>query len=134
MNLKKKIENNISHNNPQQVWQGMKHITNFRGQTNGVVDPTTASAEELNTFLSCFKAPSPQSATPSEPLAASGSQLLTTDYRGSGYKIIFRKAFQSGDVPRNLLRTCALQLSQILPEILTSPRHRLSPYLPEVIH
>lgn len=52
---KKIIEDHLTHNDPRRVWQGLQHITNYKGRTNSTASTDGALAEQLNRFFARFE-------------------------------------------------------------------------------
>lgn len=50
-NYKRKIEDHFTNNNPQQVWQGIQHITNYKTRNHTTVNGDASLAGELNCFF-----------------------------------------------------------------------------------
>ena len=48
---KKKIEGYIMDKNPRQVWQGIQHISNYKGHNITTTNSNATRAEELNSFF-----------------------------------------------------------------------------------
>lgn len=48
---RKKIQGQPGDNSPQQVWQGIQNITNYRGTDTTTINADASLAEELNSFF-----------------------------------------------------------------------------------
>ena len=59
---RRKVENHIADNNMRQVWQGLQHYTNYKGNTMGAVSADASLVEKLNHFFTCFEAKESHSA------------------------------------------------------------------------
>ncbi|KAG7493839.1 hypothetical protein JOB18_017302 [Solea senegalensis] len=53
---KRRFEDQLSHNNTQRMWQGIQHLTNYRGRMDGTVNADACLAEKLNHFIAQFEA------------------------------------------------------------------------------
>src|SRR4029434_9224789 len=58
---KRRIEDQFSSNNIQQVWQGVQHITNYRSSNLTAADGDDSLAEGLNCFFTRFEVDTHQS-------------------------------------------------------------------------
>lgn len=47
MDCKRKVEIHLTDNNPRQLWQGLKHLTNYRGNTSEVVNANAKRSEPI---------------------------------------------------------------------------------------
>lgn len=72
------MEDHLSNNNLQQMWEGLQQLTNFMGQTSTATHSSTMPVEELNMLFSHFETTSqwpaftstlPQSVPSSKPLS-----------------------------------------------------------------
>ncbi len=52
---KRRIEEHFTGNNTRQVWQGVQHITNFKGSATSGCNTSASLAEELNCFFARFE-------------------------------------------------------------------------------
>ncbi|XP_029938457.1 NACHT, LRR and PYD domains-containing protein 3-like [Salarias fasciatus] len=102
--------------------QGIQQITNFKGHTNSGVVPSTALAEELNTFFARFETPAQKAAVTSpQPHPTSSSQALTVqahEVERVLKKVNPSKASGPDGVPGKVLKACATQLSQVFTKII----------------
>ena len=76
------IESHLSSNNTQEVWRGIKDITNFRGCDASTEVLSVPLAEELNSFFARFETPQLQHSSapampPPPPLPGSHTTPLT---------------------------------------------------------
>ena len=76
VDYKRKVENHLADNNPRKVWQGLQHLTNYKGTPSDAVTADTSLVEELNNFFTRFEVQKPHLApAPPPPLS---SQPLST--------------------------------------------------------
>lgn len=112
---RKKMQDHLSNNNPQQVWQGLLQLTNFRGQTSTATHCSDALMEEINMFFSHFETTSQRPAfTLPLPQFIPSSKLLTV--QGHNVAWIFnrvnpRKAAGPHSVPGKVFHPC---LSEVI--------------------
>lgn len=111
-----KIESHLPNNNPRQVWQGIRSMTNHRGSVVTSSNSSVPLAEELNSFFArfetqqhtaCKSQPTPTPA-PSPPLP-----VAEHDVRQVLRAVNSRKATGPDGVPGKVLKTCADQLSRV---------------------
>lgn len=105
---KRKTEDHFSDNNPRQVWQGIQHITNYKGSSTTSTNTDTSLAEELNCFFARFEAKTtPNSDTPNPP--TNDSRVLTVqehEVRRVLRSVNPRKASGPDGVPGKVLKAC----------------------------
>lgn len=118
--FKRRIEDQLTSNNPHHVWQGIQSITNYRGCDETSRDSGVALAEELNSFFARFETQTQHSAIPLQPPPASSTPPLTLevqDVRRVLWSVNPRKAAGPDGVPGKVLNACAYQLSQVFTDI-----------------
>ena len=115
---KRKIEDHFTDNDPRWAWQGIKHITNYKGNNSTPPNTDASLAEELNCFFARFEAKSPTPDVRSPP--ASSSFPFTGqehDMRQVFRSVNPRKATGPDRVPGKELKECADQLSTVFTNI-----------------
>lgn len=55
LDYQRQIEDHLSNSKPRQVWEGLQHLSNFRGQTSTEAHSSAALEEERSAFLSRFQ-------------------------------------------------------------------------------
>lgn len=115
---KKKVEDHFLDNDPRRVWQGIQHITNYKGSSATPTNTNASLAEELNCFFARFEAniSSLDSLTP--PVA--GSCALTLQEHEVKRALVMvnpKKAAGPDGVPGKVLKVCADQLCTVFTNI-----------------
>ena len=115
---KRKIEDHFTDNDPRRAWQGIKHITNYKG--NDPTPPNTDASleEELNCFFAHSEAKSPSPDVRSPPASSSFPFTVQEhDVRQVFRSVNPRKATGPDRVPGKVLKECADQLSTVFTNI-----------------
>ncbi|KAF7650928.1 hypothetical protein LDENG_00118790, partial [Lucifuga dentata] len=116
---KGKIEDYVMDNNPRQMWQGLQHLTNYKGsKTLATTTGGNLLVEEFNNFFAHFETKRP--ITPS-PLGRSlDTSVLTVqqhEVRRALRAVNPRKAASPDRVPGKVLRACCDELSAVFTSI-----------------
>lgn len=101
------IEDHLSCNNPQQVWQGIQNITNYRGCDVTTGNSDMSLAEELNCFFARFETSLIVTAAPPHCPPAPGTPTLTLeehDVRRVLRAVNPRKAAGPDGIPGKVLK------------------------------
>lgn len=72
------IEDHLSKNNPWRMWQGIQHITNYKGKGNSIVNADNPLAEELNCFFAHFEVNRPTPVTLPPPASDTHTHMTRT--------------------------------------------------------
>ncbi len=121
---KRRIEGHFTGNNTRRVWQGVQHITNFKGSATTGSNSSASLAEELNCFFARFDKTSPLQHT---SLPVTGTQSLTLQEYEVFRLVNPRKAAGPDGVLGKVLMACALKLLLLSLQIfLISPCHKPS--------
>lgn len=110
-----KVWDHLSNSNPRQVWQGLKHLTNYKDNTPVTVSADALLAEELNHFFALFEVKQPSTVS-LPPVTANPHTLILQEHRVSR---VFRsrKTAWPDRVPGKVLEACANQLSAVFTKI-----------------
>ncbi|KAK7909460.1 hypothetical protein WMY93_014144 [Mugilogobius chulae] len=110
---KDKIESHFREGDPRRVWQGIQHLTNYKGCRRSVNNGDSQLAEELNIFFGRFeKAETGSEHTPPSLTEHPPLTLTTDDVRKVFRKVNPRKATGPDGIPGRVLRDCADQLAE----------------------
>lgn len=116
----RRIDDHLTDNDPRQVWQGGRHITNFKGS-----NPTTANAdallaEKLIRFFAVLRLKGPNLNTPSPPATNTETHALTVqehEVRRAHRSVNSRKAAGPDGLPQKVLKACAVQISAVFTNV-----------------
>ncbi len=114
---KRRIEEHFTGNNTRRVWQGVQHITNFKGSATTGSNSSASLAEELNCFFARFDKKSPLQHT---SLPVTGTQSLTLqeyEVRQVFRSVNPRKAAGPDGVLGKVLKACAYELAAVFTDI-----------------
>ncbi len=64
---KRKIEDHFTYNDPQRLWRGIQHLTNYKSINQKISHANVSLAEELNCFFACFEAKATETVTSPKP-------------------------------------------------------------------
>ncbi|KAK7910081.1 hypothetical protein WMY93_014765 [Mugilogobius chulae] len=118
---KDKIESHFREGDPRRVWQGIQHLTNYKGCRRSVNNGDSQLAEELNIFFGRFeKAETGSEHTPPSLTEHPPLTLTTDDVRKVFRKVNPRKATGPDGIPGRVLRDCADQLAEVFCSIFNS--------------
>ncbi|KAK0146462.1 hypothetical protein N1851_014240 [Merluccius polli] len=120
---RRRVESYLEDNNPRRVWQGIQHLTNYKGKTSAANNADASLVEELNHFFARFEAPRPATSTspvPCQPYSPAPLTLHDHQVRRALKSINPRKAAGPDGVLGNVLRACADQLAGVLTGIFNS--------------
>ena len=106
------------------MWQGIKHITNYRANL-GTAEGDASLAEELNHFFARFEVKPPEAATP-HPTAHNATVLMVEEHevRGTLRAVNPKKAEGSDGVCGRVLKDCAYQLVGVFTKIFNQSLSR----------
>ncbi|KAK3541571.1 hypothetical protein QTP86_031647, partial [Hemibagrus guttatus] len=115
---RRRIEDHLNSNNSRQVWQGVRHLTNYRANL-GAADGDATLAEELNLFFACFDVEPLETATV-QPMVHSSLTLTAEEHevRCTLWAINPRKAARPDGIPGHVLKDCADQLAGVFTRLL----------------
>jgi len=68
---KRRVEGHLTDNNTHRMWQGIKHITNYKGSSNNTAFIVASLAEQLNNFFALFEVKRTATALPPSPSPSS---------------------------------------------------------------
>lgn len=112
------MEKQLADNNARQVWQGLQHLTNYKGNYSDVTNADVSLAEELNIFFTRFEAERSRPAPPpTEPSSTDLLELQDRQVRGVLRAVNPHKAAGPDEVLEKVLKACADQLSGVLTKI-----------------
>ncbi|KAM9330459.1 OTU domain-containing protein 4 [Gastrophryne carolinensis] len=125
-----RLEKKFSSANPKALWNGLRHITNFKGSSPSIT-PNKELAEELNNFYSRFEPDTSASGThPTNPLPCVGStprpecpsklDFDVSDIRKLLMSLNPRKASGPDGISTTCLKVCAEQIAPVLTDIFRS--------------
>ncbi|KAF7650679.1 hypothetical protein LDENG_00122050 [Lucifuga dentata] len=115
---KRKVEDHLTHNNPRLVWQGLQHITNYKGSAPVTTITDASLAEELNHFFARFEAKRPHTvALPPQTSINHTLTLQEQQVRRELKAVNPRKAAGPDGVLSKVLCACADQLAGVLTKI-----------------
>ena len=115
------IEDHLQSNNTREVWQGIQHLTNGRGNSPSA-EGDASTAEELNRFFARFeRAAAPGDGTTPPPNNHSSHNLILQEHevRRTLRAVNPRKATGPDGVPGQVLRDCADQLAGVFTKIFS---------------
>lgn len=113
---KQEIKGHFIDGDPRRAWQGIQHMTNYKGCNITPVHTDALLAEELNVFFARFE--ENRLTTPPPTFSSTSLTLQQHQMRSELRKVNTRKAFGPDGVPGKVLSVCADQLSGILTKIL----------------
>ena len=115
---KRKVEGHLTNNNPRQVWQGLKHITNYNSSPSVTISADASLAEELNHLFARFEATRPNTDMLT-PLSTSQHTLTIQEHQVSRVfrSVHTRKATGPDGVPGEVIKACADQLAGVFTKI-----------------
>ncbi len=119
---KRRIEEHFTGNNTRRVWQGVQHITNFKGSATSGCNTSASLAEELNCFFARFEKKCPLQHT-SPPVT--GTQTLTVqeyEVRQVFRSVNPRKDAGPDGVLGKVLKACAYELAAVFTDIFNQSR------------
>ena len=118
---KRKIEDHFTEKDPRKMWQGLQHLTNYKGHNQVAAEADASLAEELNLFFARFEAGRPPAATPHPPHPPGPSSSTLTLQEHEVRRVLRtvnpRKATGPDGVSGKVLRACADQLTGVLTSI-----------------
>lgn len=123
---KERIEGHFSNSDPARMWQGIQHITNYRGHQHPPPDSNTHLAEELNHFFARFvtavndndiEPAMDAAAATTSTAAASPLSLQTHKVRRIFSLVNIRKTAGPDGIPGRVVRDCAHQLAEVFTDI-----------------
>ncbi len=113
---KNKVEEHFNNNNPRSMWQGINHITGFKGNKPATVNIAASLPDELNTFYARFEADNTAHTERAHTAAAEEVSPLTlsvADVTRSFKRVNIRKAVGPDGIPGRVLKACAFQLAGV---------------------
>ncbi len=113
---KQKIEGHFFDRDLRRAWQGIQHMTNYKGRNITPVHTDALLAEELNIFFASFE--ENRQTAPPPTFSSTSLTLQQHQVRSELRKVNTRKASGPDGVPGKVLSVCADQLSGILIKIL----------------
>ncbi len=113
---KQKIEGHFFDRDLRRAWQGIQHMTNYKGRNITPVHTDALLAEELNIFFARFE--ENRQTAPPPTFSSTSLTLQQHQVRSELRKVNTRKASEPDGVPGKVLSVCADQLSGILIKIL----------------
>ncbi|KAK3537444.1 hypothetical protein QTP70_010420 [Hemibagrus guttatus] len=114
---RRSIEDHLNSNNSRHVWQGVRHLTNYRANLEAA-DGDAMLAEELNLFFDCFNVEPPETATV-QPMVHSSFTLTAEEHevRRTMQAVNLRKAAGPNGIPGRVLKNCVDQLARVFTRI-----------------
>ncbi|KAK3575095.1 hypothetical protein QTP86_020708 [Hemibagrus guttatus] len=111
--FRRRIEDHLNNNNSRQLWQGVRHLTNYRANLGAAVGDATL-AEELNLFFACFDVEPPEIATV-QPMVHSSFTLTAEEHevRCMLWAVNPRKAVGPDGIPGHVLKDYVDQLAGV---------------------
>ncbi|KAK3515915.1 hypothetical protein QTP86_020657 [Hemibagrus guttatus] len=102
--FRRRIEDHLNSNNSRQVWQGVRHLTNYRANL-GAADGDATLAEKLNLFFARFDVEPPETATV-QPMVHSSFTLTAEEHevRYTLRTFNLRKAAGPDGMPGHVLK------------------------------
>ena len=117
----KKIEAQLSSNDPRRMWKGLHTITDFKETSSCTADTSVSLPDELNSFYARFEVSQTSllERTYSEDADNTASALVITeeDVRVVFKRINIRKAAGSDGLPGRVFKVCADQLAGVFTNI-----------------
>ena len=103
------------------MWQGVQALRDYKS-SQGVNDNDASLPDRLNNFFAQFEAPNPITrgrAVPSPPSIRPALTINAADTHRTLTSVNPRKAGGPDNIPVHVLRTCAGELADVLPHILS---------------
>ncbi|KAK3534494.1 hypothetical protein QTP86_016310, partial [Hemibagrus guttatus] len=117
--VRRRIEDHLNSNNSRQVWQGVRHLTNYRANL-GAADGDAMLAEELNLFFArCDVEPLETAIV--QPMVHSSFTLTAEEHevRCTLRAVNPRKAVGPDGIPGRVLKDCPDQLAGVFNQYLS---------------
>ncbi|KAK3505856.1 hypothetical protein QTP70_019506, partial [Hemibagrus guttatus] len=112
---RRRIKDHLNSNNSRQVWQGVRHLTNYRANVRAA-DGDATQAEELNLFFVRFDVEPPETATV-QPMVHFTLTREEHEVRCTLRAFNPRKAEGPDGIPGCVLKDCADQLAGVFTRI-----------------